>query len=781
MRAKSTLDVTVGRKRAVLADGSTRCSFAFALATLTVWWLFAAASATAADQDADSLPVEARKPAIHAPDLEPGKRASIEELTARVRKSVVEVRYFGRGGAREGLGTGFVISSDGLIATNLHVIGEARPIQVRTPDGKKYDVEEIHATERFMDLAVLRIKAKGLVPLPVGDSDTLKQGQSVIAVGNPQGLRQSVVGGVVSGTREIDGRPMIQLAMPIEPGNSGGPLIDMQGRVRGILTLKSRVTDNLGFAVAINALKPLLETPNSIPMSRWLTIGALDSREWLTLFGASWRQRAGRIRVSERGRGFGGRSLCLSKTPPPELPFEAAVWVRLKSEDGAAGIAFHADGDNLHYGFYPSNGKLRLSRFDGPDVHSWNVLREIRSKSYRSGEWNHLKVRISDAGIQCFVNDELVVESADSRYTSGKVGLVKFRDTQAEFKGFLVAKEIPSSRPPTETVERISELVADIATDRPPAASLVDALSTETESGPVVLKERARRLEQQAQRLRQLAKAVHEKKTRARLIELLSKEEKEIDLLHAALLIAGIDNSELDVDSYLGEIDIMVSDLSDKFDQDVDADTRLSALNVYLFEERGFHGSRNDYYNKSNSYLNEVLDDREGLPITLSVLYMELARRIGLDVVGVGLPGHFVVRFQPSEGESRILDPFDKGRVLTPDAARAKVLAIKGRALSETDLAPQTKKAILLRMLSNLMNIARESADTDGVLRYVETMVTIRPDDAGFRWFRAVLWYQTDRIEEAIKETDWIIEQNPGGIDMTRVHHLRRILDESRP
>ena len=87
-------------------------------------------------------------------------------------------------------------------------------------------------------------------------------------MGNPHGLKHSVVSGVISGRREIDGRKMLQLAMPVEPGNSGGPVLDMQGRVLGIVTMKSVVTENLGFAVEVNALKPLRREAES--RGRWI-------------------------------------------------------------------------------------------------------------------------------------------------------------------------------------------------------------------------------------------------------------------------------------------------------------------------------------------------------------------------------------------------------------------------------------------------------------------------------------------------------------------------------
>ena len=245
---------------------------------------------------------------------------------------------------------------------------------------------------------------------------------------------------------------MIQVAIPIERGNSGGPLLDMQGRVHGIVTLKSQVTRNLGFAVVVNALKPLLEKPNPIPMSRWTTIGTIDKREWTTIFGARWRQRAGRISVDEMGSGFGGRSLCLSTMEPPAVPFEIAASVRFSPEEGAAGLVFHADGNDKHYGFYPSNGSLRLTRFDGSSVYQWKVLQEVTHKDYVTDDWNDLKVRIEAERILCYVNDELVIESTDTGLTSGTVGLCKFRKTEAEFRRFRVGEKLHSERPSEEIV-----------------------------------------------------------------------------------------------------------------------------------------------------------------------------------------------------------------------------------------------------------------------------------------------------------------------------------------
>ncbi len=705
---------------------------------------------------------------------------SVEKLTEMVRKSVVVVSFTGRDHKTLGLGSGFVISKDGLIATNLHVIGEARPIFVQTADGTRHPVTEIHATDQAMDLAILKIATKNLTPLPLGDSKTLQQGEEVVALGNPQGLTFSVVEGVVSGRREIDGKPMIQLAIPIEQGNSGGPLLDRFGRVHGILTMKSVVTRNLGFAVESNALKPLIERPNPIPLSRWLTIGRLNANEWETLFGANWRQRAGRILVEGRGDGFGGRSLAIQTEKPPAVPFEVAVTVRLDSEDGAAGLVVHADGKDRHYGFYPSDGSLRFSRFDGPDVFSWQVLKQIKSEHYHPGEWNTLKVRVEAERIQCFINDELAIESADDRYESGQVGLAKFRETKAEFKNFQVAKNIPPSRPSQETIKRIRQAVAEIAPQRPPASELAEKLLPDASATTVVLEAEAKRLEKQAERLRQLARQVHETRVRRELVKLVKKGKDDVDLLKASLYIAWLDNEEVNVPAYLEQARQMVGDIRENMagKKEPTDEQKLAALDKYLFEQMGFHGSRTNYYSKSNSYLNEVLDDREGLPILLSVLYMELAKRLEVTVVGVGLPGHFIVRHEPKQGPGQLIDPFHRGAKMSREEAVQLVERNTGRPFDADVLRSQTAKEILIRMLSNLMNVARDNGDPEAMLGYVETMAAVDAENAEYRWFRAVLRFQTDRNREAYEDTKWLLEKRPVEVDLPRVRQLHRLLEE---
>ena len=733
----------------------------------------------AAAQQKDSEPA-----AEKSDDSENKTESLVAELAAQVRDSIVVVTFDGRDGQQQGLGTGFVVSEDGLIATNLHVIGEARPITVQFANGEKHDVVSVHATERPMDLALIRIEKKGLKPLELGDSSTLQPGTEVVAVGNPQGLRHSVVSGVVSEQREVDGKPMLQLAMPIERGNSGGPVLDMQGRVHGIITLKSAVTRNLGFAVVINALKPLLEKPNPIPISQWKTIGALRERDWTPLFGANWRQRAGRILVDDPGSSFGGRSLCLSTQNVPDKPFEIAVEVKFTPEEGAAGLVFHSDGLDRHYGFYPSSGKLRLTRFNGPSVYTWKVLDERAHKAYRPGEWNLLKVRVDADRIQCFVNDDLVTETTDRVLASGSVGLAKFRSTEAEFRNFRVATSIPSQQPDAELLVKVADVGLSLPLDTPPPQSAVDQLLSNAAVATTALEQEARKLEQRARRLRELAAEVHAQKTQEELAGLVKSESGDVDLLRAALLLARLDNPEVDVDGYVREVELMVEDIQQTLPENATDDDRLKALNKYLFEQAGFHGSRTEYYNKSNSYLNEVIDDREGLPITLSVLYIEIARRIGLTVHGVGLPGHFAVRVAKADEPGQVIDVFDNARVMSSDEILKQVRQYfpvendeRIASLTKDFLKPADARSILVRMLANLRGAVEEENDVEASLRYVTTALAIDPNDLESRARRIQLRGTTGRLAGAIEDIDWMLEKRPEGLDVGRVLQFRADLE----
>jgi serine protease Do len=701
--------------------------------------------------------------------------ASLETLTASALKSLVVISHTDREGNEAGVGAGFIISRDGLIATSLHVIGEARPITVRLASGRRYSATAVQAWDRNFDLAIIQIDATDLPALPLGDSDTLKQGAPVIALGNPLGLERSVVQGIVSARREVEGSEMIQIAIPIEPGNSGGPLLDLKGRVQGILTLKSALTANLGFATPVNLLKALRDKPNRVPINRWLTIGALNPKDWATVMGGRWSQKTGRIRVEEEGEGFGGRALCLWQNKLPPRPYEVAVSVKLDDESGAAGLVFGSDGNDQHYGFYPSAGQLRLTRFEGPNVFQWTILKQQSIPAYRRGEWNHLRIRLEAEKILCYINGHLAIESRDDVLPDGQVGLAKFRDTRAEFKHFQVGTNLtlpPASPALADALQRrISEAGAA------PDPGLLAELEAQGPAGAHALKTQAEQLEIRARQLRRLAADLHGQQVQAELVRTLDQPEEKIDLARAALLIAKLDNEDLDIDLYREQISVMAREIRSNLPAAAGPTEKLTALKAYLFVDNGFHGSRSDYYNRANSYLSAVLDDREGLPITLAVLFLELAQRIGLDgVAGLPLPGHFMVKFTPKTGTDEIIDVFDGGRTVGRTEAQQRVFEVTGQGFRDSDYKIATKREIVIRMLNNLLGIAQRSdAVVDGA-RYLNVLLALSPDSATHRLQRAQLRLRNRDLPGAKEDFKWLLDHPPEEMNLDRIAELYRSL-----
>lgn len=726
--------------------------------------------------------------------LNPGQ---VKELTKLAKPSLVLVRQLGRDGKRRGTGSGFVVSEEGLIVTNLHVIGEGRPIEVELSDGSIQEVTGIHAWDRTYDLAILQIDPRGLdlKPLPIGDSGKITQGELIVGFGAPQGLSFSVVAGVISAIRKLDpgfigegetpDYPMLQLAMPIEQGNSGGPIINLKGEVLGVVTLRHRVTDNLGFAVPSNDLKALLEKPNPLPMARWRTIGVLDERLWTQVMGAEWTQRGGVIKSRQLGEGFGGRALCLSTQDVPELPYELSVRVRLDDESGAAGIVFSADGKDKHYGFYPSGGKMRLTRFEGPDVYSWSILEQLEAPSYRPGDWNELRIRVEEKKIIGWVNGEQILEIEDDGLRGGKVGLCKFRHTEAEFRGFVVAREIGIRSLDPADRDRMTESISKFL-DEENVEETIAELSRESEHGRTLLLERAEELEKLATSLRTLEKDVHRQVVVNELTMALDRPDSEIDLFEVGLQIARVDDPELDLDHYRTSFSRLVSDARIYLDQTAlegGAKELASALRDFLFEENGFHGSRTEYYHHANSYINHVLDDREGLPITLSVLFVEMARRLQVpDVYGVAFPGKFMVGVDYLDEETKktlYIDVFENGRVINRTGAVREIWDLLGSPPEKSTFEPADAKSIAVRMLRNLVDIEINRNKTpDGAANYIELLLAIEPEAAQERFQRALLRIQGDDMKGARDDLDWLLEHRPPGIDYGRLKVFRGTLVE---
>jgi regulator of sirC expression with transglutaminase-like and TPR domain len=206
----------------------------------------------------------------------------------------------------------------------------------------------------------------------------------------------------------------------------------------------------------------------------------------------------------------------------------------------------------------------------------------------------------------------------------------------------------------------------------------------------------------------------------------VQKPEEDIQLDRAALYLAGEEYPDIDVHSYLAELDSFASQIALREIGKSAPGDLARAIAGYLCDEVGLHGNTGEYYSPDNSYLNRVLETRTGIPITLSLIFLEVARRLGLRCSGVGLPGHFIVGLDDT-GE--YLDPFNAGALLSAEDCRTLVQRMSGGQLEWTDrfLAPYTKADILFRVLNNLKSVYMQSKGYTKAVGVIQRMAIISP------------------------------------------------------
>lgn len=208
----------------------------------------------------------------------------------------------------------------------------------------------------------------------------------------------------------------------------------------------------------------------------------------------------------------------------------------------------------------------------------------------------------------------------------------------------------------------------------------------------------------------------------------------EIDLAEAALAIAAGEYRDLDIDAYLKRLDEIAATLKRRLRPDISTTESIIALNHYLFGELGFAGNADEYYDPRNSFLNDVLDRKLGIPITLSVVYIEVGRRIGLPLHGVSFPAHFLVKCVLHDG-AILLDPYAKGASLGLDDLRRRLETLRNGieldpAMVKSMLAAASKREILERMLRNLKGIYLRQGGLAKALAAADRIIALAPQAA---------------------------------------------------
>ena len=256
----------------------------------------------------------------------------------------------------------------------------------------------------------------------------------------------------------------------------------------------------------------------------------------------------------------------------------------------------------------------------------------------------------------------------------------------------------------------------------------------------------------------------------------VSRPDPDIDLARAALAIARSEYPDLDPGAYLGRLADLAREV-DRGGRPADALCRVHRLRERIFEDLGFQGNRAAYFDPRNSFFNDVLDRRLGIPITLSVLLMEVGRRVDLPLVGIGLPGHFIVGARV-DGEQVLLDPFNAGALLTAQACRELVAQAVGRpvALRPAHFAPVTSRHMLERMLGNLKGIYWRAGRWDKVIAVIDRLLVLSPAAGGERRDRGVAWSRLGEVQRGIADWERYLVEFPDAPDREQVRgELRRV------
>ncbi len=264
--------------------------------------------------------------------------------------------------------------------------------------------------------------------------------------------------------------------------------------------------------------------------------------------------------------------------------------------------------------------------------------------------------------------------------------------------------------------------------------------------------------------------------------EVTDRPDYEVDVARAAMLLAATEYPRLNVERELFAFQRLAGAISSKFLEDDDPLYCVNTISEHLFDVVGFKGDADNYYDPRNSYLNQVIERRTGIPITLAVVYMEVGRRLKVPLLGIGMPGHFLVRHR--EIENLYIDTFSGGILLSEEECR-DILRDRTRGGLDWNrdlLKPVSNREIIARMIRNLKAIYMADQDFVRALTISEFALALDPHSAMDRRDRGIVHYQLGHSAEALDDLVYYLDLSPNGPDVEGVHalvaELRSFLDD---
>ncbi len=253
----------------------------------------------------------------------------------------------------------------------------------------------------------------------------------------------------------------------------------------------------------------------------------------------------------------------------------------------------------------------------------------------------------------------------------------------------------------------------------------------------------------------------------------INQPDAQINLAKAALYFAQVEYPNLEVDQYLNALDAIANKVKERLPNTFYPLKVIKTINQYLFDDLGFQGNSNNYYDPRNSYLNEVISRRTGIPISLSVVYLEIAKRINFPMVGIGMPGHFIIR--PNFEDAGIfVDVFNRGEILFEQDCEARLREIYSQPvkLEPHFLEPVSHRQILGRMLTNLKYIYINCQEYAKVLPIIELILRLFPNHPLELRDRGLLYYQFGQWQQAIHDLELYLAMLPTAQDAEAIGQL---------
>jgi len=249
---------------------------------------------------------------------------------------------------------------------------------------------------------------------------------------------------------------------------------------------------------------------------------------------------------------------------------------------------------------------------------------------------------------------------------------------------------------------------------------------------------------------------------------------EQFDLAEASLMLAQDIYPDVDISAYLGRLDDIAVAIKKRIADDAFAEQKVIALNYYLFNEMRFSGNVEDYYDPRNSYLNEVMERRTGIPITLAIVYLEVGKRLGLNLKGVSFPGHFLVKLAVKRGQL-VLDPFTGGEAQSEADLRQRLAQVlpagkAGQAHLDEYLEAATPRQIVARVLRNLKNIYLQTGKLETALAVMHRMLLVVPESAEELRDRGLIYQRLECFRPALSDLQNYLRRRPDAPDAAEIH-----------